>query len=116
MRAWVEGAKTSNGRLRVRITQSGREEIVSTDGNVFRFNHDPVSKIFEYDIETKEIKEDANFGIGQNDGKVDKIYAAIGPFSDWQIQILAKDNLGLDLSGATMVTLEFHITNYVFNA
>ena len=115
VRVWVKGASTSNNMLQVRITQSGREQIVSTNGDVFQFSHEPIAKLFKYNLSNKTILEEANFGIQQNDGGSNQTYAAIGPFSSWHIEISASDNLQLDLSKITKITLEFHGTNYAFN-
>lgn len=113
VRVWVEGAKSYNNQLRVRIRHLGREEIVNTSGKIFSFVHDSINKMFVYDMDTKQISQEANFGIEHKYQGADKTYAAIGPFADWQIQILDKDNLGLNLSKVTKITLEFHTTNYL---
>lgn len=116
VRVWVEGVTTSNNHLQIRITQLGHEQIVSPDGTHFTFSHEPIFKLFKYEMLTKAIIEVANFGIQQDDGESSETYAAIGPFASWQIEILDQDNLDLDLSGIASVTLEFHGTNYAFNA
>jgi len=115
-RVWVDGAVTANHELQVSITHTGAEEIVSRDGHSYRFSHEPIGKIFRYDLQDRVIIEDADFGISQSDGGVahgERLYAAVGPFVAWQIAIDPDANLHLDLSGVSAVTLEFHGTNYL---
>jgi hypothetical protein len=115
VRVWIDGAKTSNGTLQVHITHTGRETLCDTSGNTYRFTHEPITKLFRYALATKTITEEANFGCAQTTSTgTTEIYAAIGPFTTWQIQVKAEENVGLDLSGVTGVQLEFHGTNLAF--
>jgi len=114
VRVWIDGAATSDGRLEVNITQTGQEQITSTSGKVFSFTHEPVSKLFIYDLTTGEIVQKANFGVSQGSGSTAQIYAAIGPFAAWQIQVKPGNNSDLSLAGVTGVRIEFHGTSYAF--
>ncbi|MBF0423138.1 MAG: hypothetical protein HQL73_09105 [Magnetococcales bacterium] len=117
IRVWVPGAKVDNDRLQVRITHTGNEQIVATSGEVFRFSHEPVNKLFIYAPSTLRVIEEANFGVEQSlaSGGSATTYAALGPFTSWHVTVDPKDNVGLDLSGVTGVQLEFHGTNYAFD-
>ena len=115
VRAWIDGAATSDGKLTVTVTQSGQEQIVSTGNQAFTFEHKPISKLFTYDLTSLTVIEEANFGLSQSIGSTSQVYAAIGPFGAWQITVDAKYNQDLDLSGVTAVRLEFHGTNYAFS-
>jgi hypothetical protein len=115
VRVWIDGAKTSNGALQVHVTHTGRETLCDTSGNPYRFTHEPIAKLFRYTIATGEIIEEANFGCAQTSSTgTTELYAAVGPFTTWQIQVKSADNIGLDLSDVTGVRLEFHGTNLAF--
>lgn len=124
IRIWVTGAKTSDNQLSVRIVHTGSETIVSAVSDRYVFKHEPVTKPFKYDLKKAEtdregsISEHAKFGIVQTNKENtggDSAYAALGPFTTWNIQIRADYNLNLDLSGVTKVELEFWGTFYPFN-
>ncbi|MCR8842474.1 hypothetical protein NQ117_02150 [Paenibacillus sp. SC116] len=112
VRVWIDGAKTANNQLRVHLTHSGDEEITSQSGEVFAFSHAPVSKPFFYHLDTGKVMEEANFGMEEDKTN----YAALGPFTQWNISVSDDDNASLDLSGVTGIRLEFHGTNYDFDS
>jgi len=117
VRVWIDGVKTSDNKLAIHLTHNGQEQITSTDGLVFNFSHEPVPKLFKYNIETKEVLQEANFGIEQSGirgATTSTIYAALGPFTTWNIRVVPTDNLDLDLSQVTGVQLEFHGTSFSF--
>ncbi len=114
VRAWVDGAKTTNGTLRLRITHTGRETIVNTTGESYAFDHSPVDKLFEFDIATGEVLLEADFGVENTSSGSSNTYAALGPFTSWYVQAKADDNIGLDLSEVTGLRLEFHGTSFAF--
>jgi hypothetical protein len=109
--------KTSSGQVQVRITHTGREQIASVAGAIYTFTHEPVTKLFKYVIGGGGggVIEEANFGCVQTTADDQTaIYAALGPFTTWQIKVEEADNPGLDLSALTGVRLEFHGTNLAF--
>lgn len=54
---------------------------------------------------TKSISEGGNIGNESND----KTYALVGPFAWWRLTLVDKFNKGLDLSGLTRCTIQFHV-------
>ncbi|VVS94994.1 hypothetical protein [Desulfoluna spongiiphila] len=114
VRLWLDGVKTDSETLSIHITHTGGEEIYDQANNRFTFTHEPVTKLFTYNLTTKKIFEDANFGVEQNADQGTSEYAALGPFTQWQFKIDPDLNPGLDLSGLSAARIEFHGTNYVF--
>ncbi|MFJ7904254.1 hypothetical protein ACIQ6V_27850 [Streptomyces sp. NPDC096198] len=112
VRVWMKGAKTKDNRLQIRIRHAGDEEIVSAGNQVYRFIHEPIDKNFTYYLDSEKIFEEADFEPEQGSDK----YAAVGPFTSWHIEVRPSDNDGLDMSGVTEVSLEFHGTNYSFRS
>ena len=111
VRPWVTGAKTRDDTLTARITHTGAETIVDRDGSLHPFTHQPVVKLFTYDLKTRAISgEDADFGQPGTDNK--SSYALLGPFTLWRLQVLSDDNSSLDLTGVTGVRVEFWVQNY----
>lgn len=140
VRVWVDGAKTEDNSLTLHITHSGKEIVTSHNGDDFYFSHRAIPKTFEYDlIERQNLMEDqqldlrdrrivdaedykikeiiateAKFGEGNSSWKtgswVSDTYATIGPFTTWSIFADPRSNRGLDLSGVTKVSMEFHGT------
>ncbi|RXS80450.1 hypothetical protein EST92_17550 [Streptomyces sp. TM32] len=115
VRAWIKGARTRSNQLRVRITHTGPETIVGTNGSEFEFDHEPVVKNFMYDLASGRIFQDADFGIEPIRDPGSQTYAPVGPFATWQIEVEPSANPGVDLSGVTGVTLEFHGSSYAFH-
>jgi hypothetical protein len=116
VRAWIDGARTREGSLlRVQLTHTGAEQIVSPSGAVFSFAHEPVRKMFIYDPSSERVLEEANFGLTPEvPGSPSTIYAALGPFTDWHLEVRAEHNSELDLSGVTSIRLEFRGTSFAF--
>lgn len=89
VRAWLRGAKIKenlkviDALLKVNITHTGKETIVSQENQVFQFYHDPLSKEFIYYSNSKEIFSDTNFGGNIENNE----YAMIGPFTTWRIEL-----------------------------
>jgi hypothetical protein len=106
VRAWVNGATTTSGRLLVTITHNGTENIVRADSTVFAFSHNPLTENFTYWTANNQIFQDTVFAVA--DTGSDELIAAVGPFTSWTITIDPKFNSGLDLSLVESVTLEFH--------
>lgn len=113
-RAWIDGARTTSGTLHVDVTHTGSEQIVNPSGTVFSFSHEPVTKPFIYSLKSGAVVEDANFGVVQQEVGGAPTYAALGPFTTWQIKVDPAYNSGLDLSGVTGIRLEFQGTNFAF--
>ncbi len=114
VRVWIAGITTSDNTLLVEITHSGNEKILDQHGRAFEFHHDEIKKqFFLRDINNRIIGEEANFGIENalNETTKNK-YAAVGPFTMWQILVDLEVNPGLDLSKVTGIQLEFAGTNY----
>lgn len=114
VRLWLDGVKTDQDTLSIHITHTGGEEIYDQADNRFTFTHEPVTKLFIYNLKTKQIFEDANFGVEQSADQATNEYAALGPFTQWQFKIDPALNPGLDLSGLSAARIEFHGTNYAF--
>jgi hypothetical protein len=112
VRVWIDGVKTADNQVRVHISHLGKEEIVSQSGEVFSFTHEPVNKPFIYKLDSLEVIEEVNFGM--KEGKSN--YAALGPFTTWNISVNDDDNNQLDLSEVTGIRLEFSGTNYDFDS
>ncbi|MBH5316287.1 hypothetical protein I6N90_00505 [Paenibacillus sp. GSMTC-2017] len=112
IRVWIDGVKTANKQLKLHIIHTGKEEICSQTGDVFSFSHEPVSKSFMYNIDTNRVIEEANFGMEQGTSN----YAALGPFTTWNIIINPNENDQLDLTEVTGIRLEFHGTHYDFDS
>lgn len=106
-RAWIDGAKTSDGELTVQLTHTGSEAIANQSGDVFNFTHDPVTKDFKYRTANAEVLEDGTFSIQQHSTP----YAALGPFTTWHVVVDKNANADLDLSEVTGIRLEFHGTS-----
>lgn len=115
VRVWLEGVTTSDNTVQVNITHGGKEKIVSANDTLFSFEHEPRAALFKYNNQSNEIQEDGDIGWAQSSNDDDTVYAMLGPFADWTVEIKDNCNLDLDLSGLTSVRLEFHGTNYAFN-
>jgi len=119
VRVWIDGATASDGDITVSITHTGKEEIVAPNGNMYSFAHSPVTKLFKYhtnyDTGQRTIQEEANFGLLQQIGDGQQIYAAIGPFTSWFIQVRTQNHVKLNLRKTTAVQIEFSGSNYAFN-
>ena len=111
VRAWIDGATTSDNELSVIISHTGKETIIDKRDYSFDFYHDPRKVIFKYNTQHGGIIEDGDIGHAENDSN----YALIGPFTFWEISIKAKDNKGMDLSKVSAIRIEFYGTNYTFN-
>ena len=109
-RVWLEGVTTSNDKIVLTITHNGNETICNQKNEQFDFKHNSKKVRFEYNLKTKELIEDAD--IGYIDKKEN--YALVGPFTWWTITIRPQDNMNLDLSKLTKVSIDFHGTNYTF--
>lgn len=109
VRVWIDGIKTLNNQLQIKITHSGKEQITNQKNVVFSFSHEPVTKLFIIsNLATKKIQEEANFG-AEN---LSNTYATLSPFTTWSINVDPDKNLGLDLKDITRIQIEFHGTNY----
>ncbi|MFC4778058.1 hypothetical protein ACFO9Q_14750 [Paenibacillus sp. GCM10023252] len=117
VRVWMTGIHpaAADDTVTIRITHTGKEQMVSSAQDVYTFKHEPVNKIFIYHTKTQEIMEEANFGVEQSDGGTTNEYAALGPFTTWHISIDPDDNPGIDLSSVSQIQIEFHGTNYAFD-
>jgi hypothetical protein len=113
VRPWVFGARLTSKTpakhtLRVDLTHTGRETIVSPDDSVTVITHDPVYLAFEYALD----RPDDPAAI-QTDGE---LFATethtpgtlVGPFTRWRVAISDRYNdASLDTSGIDKVVLEF---------
>lgn len=110
VRAWLDGATTSDGEIMVDITHLGGEQVVDTSGTTFTFSHDPIDIGFKYRLDgTLPPLEDGDIA-----SRDDNRFAPVGPFAWWQIAVNPAYNKDLDLSGLTGVRLEFFGSNYIF--
>lgn len=105
VRVWIEGSITSDDELLIDITHTGKETITRTDGVPFSFSHDPRYAQFKYNTKTQQVIWDGH--IGWVDTQTNNIYALLGPFTSWQIQVRSKSNHDLDLSKVTSIKMEF---------
>ncbi|MBD3919426.1 hypothetical protein H8B09_11740 [Paenibacillus sp. PR3] len=118
VRVWISGLSFSGNdkSVNINVTHTGKEQIVSTARDVYAFSHEPVNKLFIYNTDSREIMEEANFGVEQSDGGATTNYAALGPFTTWHITIDPASNPDVDFSAVSRIQLEFHGTNYAFDA
>lgn len=119
VRVWFTGLTVNDDdkSVNINITHTGKEQIVSSTRDVFSFSHEPVNKLFIYNIDTLEVMEEANFGVeqSQSDGGTSTNYAALGPFTTWHISIVPDNNPNVDYSAVSRIRIEFHGTNYAFD-
>lgn len=111
-------AKEEGAFVSVKLTHSGREEIVDKDNNSHMFVHDPIITTYSFSLspgingKVKE-KDNANFGEA-NVGHSETNYAPPGPFTDWEIDLSNSTTKLLDFSNVTKAYFEFFGTNYSF--
>lgn len=116
-RPWVQGATTSStpsDQLIVYLTHTGIETIVSQDGTVSNFTHQPVTVQFQYNYSTNDILEDATLTQPRGAASTSN-YALLGPFTLWHLLISPTVNTNLDLSEVTEVIIEFAGQNYTLD-
>ncbi|MDR0207684.1 MAG: hypothetical protein LBJ33_00830 [Pseudomonas putida] len=110
VRAYVKGASTSDGSLRVSLMHGGYETVVSPTNLAMSFIHKPLSVMFQYDLAVQDtILIDGTIG----SSTLSDNYALIGPFTTWSVKVDPGLNPGLDLSQVSSITIEFSGT---FNA
>lgn len=107
VRFFLEGAETTNNRLQVTLTHTGKETIVDTEMKSFIFTHQPLVALFKYDLTARQYTgpDTINGVIGSVTEK--DSYALVGPFTIWKIDISAEDNPGLNLSKVKSAYFEF---------
>ncbi|WP_146157529.1 hypothetical protein [Enhygromyxa salina] len=103
VRARIEGARTSDNRLYVRIEHSGAEVIVGRDGQSRSFHHAPVAVVFRYRLDTGAIEIDGTIGSASPTTP----YATIGPFTLWRVSVPRELNHDLQLSAVSHIELDF---------
>ena len=100
--------------VEINIVHLGRDTLHPQSGPPIFFTHDAVSSQFSYRPETPAGQKDYGMGgdgsffQGKSDG-----YAPLGLLAEWQLQIDARANLGIDLSGLTEIEVEFGCLAYV---
>ncbi|NOU50354.1 hypothetical protein HG263_07335 [Pseudoalteromonas sp. JBTF-M23] len=120
VRIYVKGANTKNGMLNILITHQGHETIVSTDNETHEFSHKTIKKNFQYDMKhNNKIHRRANFGYKNprqfNTNASNGVFAPVGPFTSWLIEIPAELNEGLDLMEVSEIEMQFFGTYYNFD-
>ncbi|EFR01059.1 hypothetical protein MGYG_04062 [Nannizzia gypsea CBS 118893] len=106
VRFFAVGVSTSDDRLDVVITHSGKEAILDKEGTRYEFDHDPLVVGFKYDT-TKMKAEGPDTSDGDIASANDDKYALVGPFTSWRIEILSESNKDLDLSDVSAAYFEF---------
>lgn len=100
--------------VEINIVHLGRDTLHPQAGAPIIFTHDAVSSQFSYSPETPAGQKDYGMGgdgsffQGKDDG-----YAPLGLLAAWQLQIDARANPGIDLSGLTEIEVEFGCLAYV---
>jgi hypothetical protein len=128
-RVFMEGARTSNGRLVVRLVHRGSERLCRPDGDLFPsatedLIHSEVASGFEYRIgqyrydeeygfpaEVIDLSGMAGFGDFSGVGDVQDVrvsYAGVGPFGHWEIALSENENPGLELAAIDRILIDFH--------
>jgi hypothetical protein len=132
LRAWadleVTEGENRDGKLHhLVLTHLGNETLVTTDNQERKFCHVPVETTIIYlaaAMPTKEL-DPGNDAVDRvkhtnvQDGDIQdlqelsdkRVFSEIGPFSEWQIEIPDRDNLGLDRSKLKDVRIDFHCTS-----
>ncbi|MGV3616474.1 MAG: hypothetical protein ACO1SV_14185 [Fimbriimonas sp.] len=119
VRFWLEGVTEKPGapagadkNVHVRLTHTGTETIENDLGHAFEFSHAPELLTFIYDNATLEPVQEGEFVITPGGSKAS--YALYGPFTWWQVEIVA--NPWLDFSHLTGAKFEFQFYNYTCKA
>lgn len=126
VRAWLHGAMVGeqNGKneLIVTLVHLGDDTIVSSDNEVFEFQHDSVTTRCWYDptnVKTaKDIPKAEVFGsqrwpsfrdlvLQARTETSDQVVASIGPFATWRLSVFEEENLDLDALGVKDIAIEF---------
>jgi len=120
VRAWAHGLQTTANGKGVRLhhlvlTQLGAETLVTRDDEPHTFSHEPVDSIVIYNSSfigkeeafAKDIDNVEDGTLTATDG--DNVYAHIGPFGKWRIDIIdRKDgNEPISLEHLNKVEIEF---------
>lgn len=110
VRAWVHGLLPEKALNMIEVTHGDQDVIVGVDGAEHRFRHDPVTVLFRYDP-TKGIEDPkAIFGGKGTDGLLDdKIYAPLGTFATWTVDIPEGQATGFSRADISKVVMEFHV-------
>ncbi|KAL4261751.1 hypothetical protein AB1N83_007085 [Pleurotus pulmonarius] len=111
VRVYLEGAKTGDGDLLVSIEHFGKDTMVNTMGEAYRFTHNPLYFKFQYALATGAILVD-----GDIEDVVAKEFAPPGPFSTWRIRISDLYNQSPDLSGVRKCWFEFSGSSRSFSS
>ena len=132
LRAWadleVKEGENRDGKLHhLVLTHLGNETLVTTDNQERKFYHVPVETTIIYLVAKMPTQESdpGNDAVDRvkytnvQDGEIKdlqelsgkRVFSEIGPFSEWQIEIPDRDNLGLDRSKLKDVRIDFHCTS-----
>lgn len=111
-RLFLEGAKTKDGILSVRLQHMGSEKIVDRENVMHEYHHDAIDLNFAYDLQSGKVHSD---GVIAEEGmNEESLYAMPGPFCLWRVSVPTISNMGLDLSGVSKGWLEFSGYHRVF--
>lgn len=106
VRFFAVGAETSDDRLEVTLTHTGAEVFVDGSNRGARFTHHPVKVTFKYVLSDSTYKgPETTDGVISSD--IDDVYARVGPFTRWRIEIRKENNRDLNLKPVTSAYLEF---------
>ncbi len=108
VRVWLTGAQTGDQQLAVYLTHLGEETIVNRQNKPIDFIHSEVGTRLVYKTNTGEVLAGGDIRLPNSK------YAAVGPFTQWRIKALARENNNLNLAGVTEIRVEFHVTHRLF--
>ncbi|RAK88288.1 hypothetical protein BO79DRAFT_195509 [Aspergillus costaricaensis CBS 115574] len=93
--------------LQAKISHTGTETLLDSFEVPVKFTHNPLKVLFKYIMPEK----DGDSGTILTDGTIssenDDIYARVGPFTKWSVDVLRVDNPNLDCTKVEKAYLEF---------
>lgn len=99
--ARIDGAKTGDGWLRVRMLHNGSAKIRDRAGRDWSFSHLPVPAAYHYSLSSPDVQLDGNLAWEQS------VYSGVSPFASWSIIVDKSDNPKLNLKDVKKITLSF---------
>lgn len=113
VRFFAKGVTGKTTTLKVVLTHLGVETIVDSNDVAHPFTHEKVKLDFEYNT------ADMTYDFASTDGNIGKqstsdVYALVGPFASWLVEIVPQYNPGVSLQGVTSAWFEFNGEYYTF--
>ncbi|KAE8153213.1 hypothetical protein BDV25DRAFT_169347 [Aspergillus avenaceus] len=93
--------------LQAGITHTGTETILNNLETAVEFTHHPLTVLFKYIMPGSETDPVTVLTDGTIALQNDDVYAKVGPFTNWKIDVLREDNEDVDFSQVDKAYLEF---------